>query len=237
MMNMAKAALTLMAIAALTGCIEVVHFVDQSGGQLEARYRLTITKSVVEFMQQLGQAGTGGDQNSGNDKDSGDDGMSAEQLEQQISQSIEQIRSALPEGMESDIRSINTEYDFGVDMRVAAGTADPERAARWVPTRSDGELSVPLFPSEEEASSSTPSGSEGRGPSGQADAAMAGRKYRLLLTDEVVPENPEFLLRTPEQTISQPVSSFTVGDVYLVEIPMSLWMEQNRVQLIVRSQE
>jgi hypothetical protein len=250
-MRTLKIVLVISAVVMLTGCIEIVHFVDRQDGQLQARYRVTFSKSVIDFLEQFGEQ-----------SDMESERPSQREIEKELQEGVQQLRTAMPEGINSEIATINTDTDFGVDVTVArdsddqSGSADARAAARWVPRRSNGELVVPLFPADEE-----PPGAGGSGPGGSGgsdsgdsdsggsaeqgslsqqggDAVLAGRKYRVLVSSSVVPESPEFLLRKQgRQSGESPrrLTAIRFQDVYLVEIPMSVWTSSNRAALVVRS--
>ena len=121
---------------------------------------------------------------------------------------------------------------------------------------------MPLFPSEEgtpgaagPGGSNGPSSSDGDadpgssdggftgpggasasgGPMQQAEAAMAGRKYRMVLGESVVPENPVFRFQSSNRDSAREVEALEFNGIYVVEIPMSIWTQATAPRLLVAS--
>lgn len=196
----------------LTGCLDIVHSVSETEGELESRYRITVSKSIFQLAESFGGEGSS---------------VPDAEMNQELGLEAEEIQRELPPGLDSRVEEINTEYDVGLDVTVAPGDEESEESVIWLPRRQGEELSIPLFPSQEEVS-------EGTENSQEADAFLGGRKYRLIISKSICPEEPTFLLQIANEERPEVVEVIELAEVYLIELPLVAWLEAPGARVVVR---
>lgn len=196
----------------LTSCLDIVHSVSEDEGGYSSRFRITVSKSIFQLAESFG-----GEESTVPDAE----------MNQELGLDADQIREELPAGLQSQVREINTKYDVGIDVTVASANAEADVEQQWLPMRTDEELSIPLFPSQEEVSEGTESSQE-------ADVFLAGRKYRIILSKGILPENPVFSLQAAGRESRETVEVIELQEVYLIELPLVAWLEAPGARLVVR---
>ena len=204
---------TLLAAALLlTGCLDIVQSVSEEEGDLQSRYRITVSKSIFHLAESFGGYASS---------------VPDAEINQELGLDAEQIGGELPPGLDARVQEINTRYDVGLDVTVTSGESESEGAEIWLPRRSAAGLTIPLFPSQEEVSEGTESSQE-------ADAFLAGRKYRIIISKSICPPDPTFEFETAEKERQEMAEIIELADVYLIELPLIAWLEAPGARIVVR---
>lgn len=113
-----RATIVVAVVLLLTGCLEIVHSVSDEKGELQSRYRITVSKSIFQLAESFG-----GQESS----------VPEAEMNQELGLDAEQIRKELPAGLDARVEEINAKYDVGLDVTVASGDGRGYRAGRCLP--------------------------------------------------------------------------------------------------------
>lgn len=181
----------------LAGCIDVVQYLSGSADDVDIYFRLTLQKSVFELVNALGDAP-----------------QDMDEIFKDFNLNEDEVVRELPPGVEADYRPVNTDFDYGFELRysvprsILGATSEPGNP--FIPLLTPRGLSIPL--------------SEGNGSSETdefASAFLGSAKYRLFISKRLVSRvSAARILAGPESTA---VTITDLPDVWLLEFPLSLW--------------
>ncbi|MFP4363335.1 MAG: hypothetical protein ACLFR1_05650 [Spirochaetia bacterium] len=212
-MKISKMLFVLIISMLLTGCLDVLQSVDESNGVITVRYRITLSKSISAMAESMG----------GSDGSSPEEDFSSEL-------GLDEIEQQIPEGIDFDISEIDTPHDMGVDVIMRADRRQAGQFPQWFPRITNTMVRIPLFPSNSEDPTASPDPQEAQ----FAEALLGSRKYRLIISQDICPPNPEFLLAEQGGRELEPIEGIELGDVYLIEIPLMLWFTPDPLELRVQ---
>lgn len=184
-------------ILGLSGCIDVVQYLSGSADDVDIYFRLTLQKSVFELVNALGDAP-----------------QDMDEIFRDFNLNEDEVVRELPSGVEADYRPVNTDYDYGFELRYSVPRsvlgAVSDQGGPFIPRLTPRGLSVPL--------------SEGNGSAETdefASAFLGSAKYRLFISKRLVSRvSAARILAGPQST---PVTITDLPDVWLLEFPLSVW--------------
>jgi hypothetical protein len=192
------AVLVLLAAAVmLSGCIDVVQYISGSALNIDVYFRLTMQKSIFELAGAFGE-----------------EPQDLDAMFEEFDLNEDDVVASLPPGVEAGFDSINSDSEFGFELRYSAPRSAldslEDGEAEFVPRISPWGIVIPL--------------GEGNGSADSdefADAILGSAKYRLLISKRLVSRVSE--ARILAGPVSTPVSVTELPDVWLLEFPMNLW--------------
>lgn len=190
----AVAALTL----AVTGCIDVVHYVSGSGSSIDVYLRFALQKSAFEMANAFA------------DEPEDLDEMFSEEFDLEE----ENVLAELPPGVEASFTGVNDEFEYGFVLEYTASREALDAGGAFVPRISQRGMSVPL----------AETGNGGGSPEDDQFAAafLGGAKYRLLVSRRLVSRVSAARLVTGDGATE--VTVVELPDVWMIQFPVSLWL-------------
>jgi len=194
------AVLAVLASAALllSGCIDIVQYVSGTGSDIDVFFRLTLQKGIFEMANAFG------------DQPQDLDSM----FEEEFNLDEDEVISELPPGVSADFTSVNSDSEFGFELRYSAsrkaldGLSDDEAA--FVPRVSPQGIVIPL-----------PEGNGSAETDEFANAFLGSAKYRLMISKRLVSRISDArIISGPDSTS---ISVTDLPDVWLLEFPIGLW--------------
>ena len=187
----------LVAVVLLSGCIDLVQYISGSASEVDVYFRLTMQKSIFEMASAFGE-----------------EPQDLDAMFEEFDLNEEDVVAELPQGVVANFESINSDSEFGFELRYSASRAAldslQDGEAAFVPRVSPWGILIPL--------------AEGNGSAESdefADAFLGSAKYRLMISKRLVSRVSE--ARVLSGPVSIPISVTELPDVWLLEFPMNLW--------------
>lgn len=192
------ASAVLVTVILLSGCLDIVQYISGSASDIDVYFRVTLQKSVFALASTFGDAPQDLDQ----------------MFEDEFNLNEEDVVAELPPGVLADFQSINTDFEFGFELRYSVPRAVldslPDAEAAFVPRVSPQGIWIPLGEGNEAGESDE-----------FASAFLGGTKYRLMISKRLVSRISEARVLAGPKSV--PVGVTDLPDVWLIEFPISLW--------------
>jgi hypothetical protein len=205
-----KIGLMLLAVVALSGCVDIVQYISGSGSTIDVYLRLTLQKGAFELA------------NSFSDEPEDMDQM----FEEEFGINESEVTESLPFGIEPEYTPVDSEFEFGFELRYSAPRSvlsqeGPDDAG-FVPVITASGLRIPFAEQGDGEEQEAEPGPEDGGDDEFANAFLGGSRYRLMLSKRLVSRVREANLVTSDE--SRPVLVTELPDVWMIEFPTSLWL-------------
>ena len=197
--------LLLVALAVLSGCVDVFQYISGSGDTLDVFLRVTLQKSAFELAASFDEEPQDLDQ------------MFAEEF--QLNR--DEVVGELPEGLQPQFRQVQNEFEFGFELEYqlprSRSTDLPDGEAPFVPRVTERSIMIPLAEASEGGGGGTDQGGD------QFAAAFFGSsKYRLAVSKRLISRVSAARIHSGNEVVDLEV--FDLPDIWMVEFPVSFWL-------------